>query len=145
METEVGEQQETKEEDPETKEPSPQPNLDSSYRFIEGCKIIPQKKIIPLFFKLEKERAKTHQLQIAKSKGVEEIGHMEEKFKEMDRELCGLRDREAIMKNQLETENAWSRGQLKQRENQLACIASLSLEAIQCRTLAKSYALYLKE
>jgi len=35
-----------------------------------------------LFFKLEKERARTHRwMQIAKSKGVEDIGHMEEKLK----------------------------------------------------------------
>ena len=40
-------------------------------------------------------------------KGVEDIGNMEEKLKEMGRELSGLRDREAIMRNQLETKNAW--------------------------------------
>jgi len=34
------------------------------------------------------------------------------------------------MKNQLETENAWLKGQLQERENQLACMASLSLEEI---------------
>ena len=69
-------------------------------------------------------------MQIAKSKGLEDIGHMEEKLKEMDRELSGLRDRETIRRNQRETENAWLRGQLQERENQLACMASLSLEAI---------------
>ncbi len=37
-------------------------------------------------------------MQIAKSKGVEGIGHMEEKVKEMDRELSSLRDREEMMK-----------------------------------------------
>jgi len=63
----------------------------------------------------------------------------------MGRELSGLRDREAIMRNQLETENTWLRGQLQERENQLACMASLSLEVIQCRIPTKSYALYLKE
>ena len=84
-------------------------------------------------------------MQIAKSKGVEDIGHMEEKLMEMGKELSSLRDREAIMKNQLETENAWSKGQLQERENQLICMANLSLEAIQCRMPAKSYALYLKE
>ena len=60
LEGKVGEQQETKEEDPKTKEPSPQPNLDSYYQFIEGGRVIPQKFAIPLFFKLEKERARTH-------------------------------------------------------------------------------------
>jgi len=84
-------------------------------------------------------------MKIAKSKGVEDIGHMEEKLKEMGRELSRLRDREAIMKNQLETENAWLRGQLQESESQLACMANLSLEAIHCRMLSKSYALYLKE
>jgi len=49
-------------------------------------------------------------VQIAKSKGVEEIGHMEKKLKEMGRELSSLRDREAIMKTQLEAENAWLKG-----------------------------------
>ena len=41
LERKIGEQRETKEEDPETKEPSPQPNLDSYYRFIEGGRVIP--------------------------------------------------------------------------------------------------------
>jgi len=39
-------------------------------------------------------------------KGVKDIGHMEEKLKEMGKELSGLRDREAIMRDQLERENA---------------------------------------
>ena len=34
-------QQETKKEDPEWREPSPQPKLDSYYRFIEGGRVIP--------------------------------------------------------------------------------------------------------
>ena len=84
-------------------------------------------------------------MQIAKSKGVEDIGHMEQKLKELGRELISLRDREAIMRNQLETKNAWLKGQLQERENQLAFMASLSLEEIQCRMLAKSYSLYIKE
>ena len=84
-------------------------------------------------------------MKIAKYKGVEDIGHMEEKLKEMGRELSSLRDKEAIMKNQLEIENSWLRGQLEERENQLACMANLSLEAIQRRMPTKYYALYLKE
>jgi len=44
-------------------------------------------------------------MQIAKSKGVEDIGHMENKLNEMGRELSALRDREAITKNHLEKEN----------------------------------------
>lgn len=59
-----------------------------------------------------------------------DIGHMEDKLKDMGRELSSLRDKEAIMRNQLETENAWLKGQLQERENPLACIASFSLEAI---------------
>lgn len=55
---------------------------------------------------------------------------MEDKLKEMGKELSALRDREAIMRDQLEKENSWLRGQLQERENQLACMANLSLEAI---------------
>jgi alkylhydroperoxidase/carboxymuconolactone decarboxylase family protein YurZ len=139
-------QQETKKEDLELREPSPQPNLNSYYGFIEGGKAIPQNFFIPLFFELEKERAKTQRwMQIAKSKGVENVGHMEEKLKEMGRELSNIRDKEAMMEAQLEAENAWLRGKLQERERQLAAMASLSLEAIQCKMPAKSYALYLKE
>ena len=69
-------------------------------------------------------------MQISKSKGVEDIGHIDEKLKETGRELSSLRDREAIMKAQLEIENAWLKGQLQEKENQLAAMASLSLEAI---------------
>ena len=34
---------------------------------------------------------------------------------------------------------------MQEKENQLACMGSLSLEAIQCRMSAKSYTLYLRE
>lgn len=73
------------------------------------------------------------------------INHIEEKLKEMGKELSSLRDRKTMMKNQLETKNAWLKGQLQEREKQFACMASLSLEEIHCRMSAKSYALYLKE
>jgi len=76
---------------------------------------------------------------------VEDIGHMEEKLKEVGIELSSLRDREAIMRNQLEIENAWSKGQLQERENQLACMANFSFDEIQYRMPSKSYALYIKE
>jgi len=69
-------------------------------------------------------------MQIAKSKGVEDISHMEEKVKDVGRELSSLRDREAMMKAQLDAENTWLRGQLQERESQLASMASLSLEVI---------------
>jgi len=75
--------------------------------------VIPKNFSIPLFFELEKERARTHQcMQIAESKGVEDIGHIQEKLKEMGKEISGLRDREEIMRDQLERENAWLRGKL---------------------------------
>lgn len=38
-------------------------------------------------------------MQIAKSKGVLDIGHMDEKLQEMSRELSSIRDREAMMKS----------------------------------------------
>jgi len=69
-------------------------------------------------------------MKIAKSKGVEDVGHMEEKLKEMGKELSNIRDKETMMKAQLEAENAWLRGLVQERESQLATMASLSLEAI---------------
>ena len=84
-------------------------------------------------------------MQISKSKGVEDVGHMEEKLKEMGRELSKIRDREVVMKSWLEAENACLRGQLQEREIQLETMDSLSLEAIQCRMPAMPYALYLKK
>lgn len=108
--------------------------------------MIPQKFAIPLFFELEKERARTHQwIKIAKPKGVEDVGHMEEKLQEMGRELSSIRDREKMMKSQLEAENTWLRKQLQEKEGRLATMASLSMEAIQCRMPTKSYALHLIE
>jgi len=85
--------------------------LNSYYQFIEGSRVIPQKFAIPLFFKLEKERARTHRwMQITKSKGVEDIRHMEGKLKEIGRDLSGLRDKEPIMRNQLETKKCMVEG-----------------------------------
>jgi len=100
-----------KEEPQELQEPNPQPNLDSYYIIIEGGKITPQKFVIPLFFELEKERVRTHRwMQITKSKGAEDIGHMEKKLREMGRELSALRDREAITRSHLDNENEILRG-----------------------------------
>ena len=49
---------------------------------------------------------RTHRwMKIAKSKGVEDVGHMENKLREMGRELSALRDRKAITRSHLETEN----------------------------------------
>ena len=70
-------------------EPSPQPNLISYYNFLEAGKIIPQKFRVPLFFALEEERVRTHTwIRIAKSKGVADIGPLEEQLKEARRELA---------------------------------------------------------
>ena len=57
---------------------------------------------IPLFFELEKERVGMNRwMQIAKSKGVEDIGHMENKLREMGRELSALKDKETITRSHL--------------------------------------------
>ena len=89
---------------------------------------------------------RTHRwMQIAKSKGVEDIGHMEDKLREMGRELSALRDKEAITGSNLENENELLRRQLHEKETHLAYMASLSIESLQCRTSAKSYGLYLKD
>ena len=84
-------------------------------------------------------------MQIAKSKGVEDIGHMENKLREMGKELSALKDREAITRSHPENENELLRRQLQERETHLAYMASLSMEALQCRTPSKSYGLYLKD
>ena len=66
----------------EIPEATPQPNLGSYYNLLKGGKIIAQKFVVPLFFELEKERIRTHTwMKITKSKGVEDIGNMEEKLK----------------------------------------------------------------
>jgi len=51
-------------------------------------------------------------MQISKSKGVEDIGHMENKFREMGRKLSAIRHREAIRRSQLERENELLRRKL---------------------------------
>ena len=84
-------------------------------------------------------------MQIVKSKGIEDIGHMENQLREMGRELSDVRHREAIRRSHLEIENELLRRQLQEKETQLACMASWSMEALQCKTPAKSYGLYLKD
>jgi len=70
-------------------EPSPQPSLSSYYNFLEAGRIIPQKFTMPLFFALEEERVRTHTwMRIAISKGVADIGPLEEQLKEARRELA---------------------------------------------------------
>ena len=69
-------------------------------------------------------------MQIAKSKGIEDIGHMENQLREMGRELSVVRHRESIIRTHLETENELLRRQLQENETQLACMASWSMEAL---------------
>jgi len=76
---------------------------------------------------------------------VEDIGHMENKLREMGKELSIVRHIEAIRRSHLEEQNEMLRKQLQERETQLACIASWSMEALQCIQLAKSYGVYLKD
>ena len=84
-------------------------------------------------------------MQIAKSKGVEDIGHIQNQLREMGRELSVVKHREAITRTHLQTENELLKRQLQEKETQLACMASWSMEALQCRTPKKSYGLYLKD
>lgn len=101
----------------EIPQPRPQPNLGSYYNLLEGGKIIPQKFAVPLFFELEKETVRTHTwMQIEKSKGVEDIGHMENKLREMSRELRMVRHTKSIRRAQLQEENELLKNQLQARE-----------------------------
>lgn len=83
MEEKVVKSSQGEEKTEETEEPSPQPNLGSYYNLLEAGRIIPQKFAVPLFFALEEERVRTHTwMKIAKSKGVADIGPLEEQLKE---------------------------------------------------------------
>ena len=55
-------------------------------------------------------------MQIATSKGVEDVYHMENKLREMGRELSAIRDREVITRSHLETENELLRRPLQEKE-----------------------------
>ena len=87
-------------------EPSPQPNLGSYYNFLEAGRIIPQKFTVPLFLALEEEWVQTHTwMRIAKSKGVADIGPLEERLKEAQRELERVRHVESSHQAKLREEN----------------------------------------
>lgn len=58
-------------------------------------------------------------MQIAKSKGVEDIGHMERKLREMGRELATVKHTEAIKIYHLEVENEMLIKQLQERGTQI--------------------------
>ena len=70
---------------------------------------------------------------------------MKKKHREMGRKLNAIRHREALTRNHPETKDDLLRRQLQEKETQLACMASLSMEALQCRTPEKSYGLYIKD
>jgi len=55
---------------------------------------------------------------------------MEEKLLEMSRELSSIRDRERVMKSQIEVENTWMRRKVQEKESQLETMESLSMEAL---------------
>ena len=87
-------------------EPSPHPSLGSYYNFLEVEKIIPQKFTVPLFLALEEERVRTHTwMKIAKSKGVTDIGPLEDQLKEARRELALVRHVESSQQVGLQEEN----------------------------------------
>ena len=95
-------------------EPSPQPNLGSYYNFLEARKIIPQKFTVPLFLALEEERVRTHTwMKIAKSKGVANIGPLEEQLKEARSELVMVRHVESSQRVRLQEENELLKRQLQ--------------------------------
>ena len=66
--------------------------MGSYYNLLEVRKIIPPKFAVPLFFALEEERVKTPTwMKITKSKGVVDIGPLEENLKEAQRESARVR------------------------------------------------------
>ena len=58
------------------------------------------------------------------------MGLMEEKVLEMGKELSELRERETIMKENIQVENRWLREKVQEKGTQLATMASLSMEAL---------------
>ena len=95
-------------------EPSPQPSLSSYYNFLEAGKIIPQKFTVPLFFALEEERVHTHTwMKIAKSKGVADIGPLQEHLKEARSEFSMAKHVANCQRVFLQEENQKMRLQLQ--------------------------------
>lgn len=87
-------------------EPSPLPNLNSYYTFLEAGKIIPQKFTVPLFFELEKERVCSHTwMQIAKSKGVADIGPLQDQLREVRSEFTMAKHVASCQQTLLQEEN----------------------------------------
>ena len=106
LEEKVAKQSQGEEKTEEILELSPQPGLGSYYNLLEAENIIPQKFTMPLFFSLEQERVSTHTwMRIAKSKGVADIGHLEEQLKESRKELAMVRHMESSQRAKLQEEN----------------------------------------
>ena len=113
-------------------EPSPQPNLSSYYTFLEAGKIIPQKFAMPLFFALEEERIRTHTwMKIAKSKGVADIGPLQEQLKEVRRELAMTNHVANCQRAQLQEENQKLKLQLQELKAGAGTSSKDTLEAQQ--------------
>lgn len=98
---------------------------------------------------MEEERAHTHNwIKLATSKGVHEIGFMEEKIAELGKDLFDVGLRESFLKEKLhkaQTENITLQYKLQQKDKQVATMEYLCMEAIQHRYPSYSYAIYLKE
>src|SRR3984885_13520641 len=70
-------------------EPTPSPSFNSYYNFLEAGKIITQKFTVPLFIALEEEKVRSHTwMQIAKSKGVADIGPLQKQLREIRSEYA---------------------------------------------------------
>lgn len=80
--------------------------MGSYYNLLEAEKIIHQKFAVPLFFALEEEISRTHTwLRIAKSKGVVDIGQLEEQLKGSRGELAMVKHVESSKRAKLQEEN----------------------------------------
>lgn len=70
---------------------------------------------------------------------------MVEKMRKMEQEMANLKFKEANMREKLQMENKILREQLQQKDEKLATMASLVMEAIQCRQPSNSSTIYRKE
>lgn len=121
------------EQNPNLYDPDPQPKLRSYYAWIEAGNILPNHFAVQLFFELDKERGRTHRwMQINKSKVLEDVAIMEDKMKNIGEEMAELKFKEANICGHLQKENKKLKAQLQEEEEQIATMASFSMESIQC-------------
>jgi len=114
LEEKVAKQSQEEERTAEILEPSPQPSLGTYYNLLEAGKIIPHKFVVPLFFALEEERIRTHTwMRIANSKGVVDIGPLEEQLRESRKELAMVKHVESCQRAKLQEENELLKQQLQ--------------------------------